>query len=326
MEKHPKFTRDFEGADNYMIERCRILHLLFVDDLAAFTAFSPKFTSSYAADWLGQIDAAGTVSNDEVRQDQLIQLTAIMDNAWVACRNKWSEVKFFMLEAFPTDRGVWKEFGADNYEAARKVVKDTIEFMTLLHVAATKYSAQLLLAGYTMPKIEEISTLALALQTASTNQKVFKQGRLTDTDERILTLNVPYNTCLKVCSAAQIIFVDSPGRIKQYVYMPTSHPAPTEFSGTVDPSATKLVGTISYVAEKTLNIINAGTTQLRFELRVTEDAAAGIPLTLDAGAAGSRTMATLSDGVAATKLVVVNLSEEQVGTYSVSVTTGGHTD
>jgi len=319
MQTPQKNDRHYDSSDAYMVERCTTIQGLFVGDLAAFTAFDADFSSIFSDQWESDISNASAVSSDETLQDQLRQLTETMNTAWAACRDKWSEVKFFMQKAFPTSPGKWAEFGADNYTKARGTTTATIRFMSLLHDAAVKYSTELIAAGYTQPKIEDIQTLNEALEAANKAQEIFKEARLTETEERIATLNVPYDTLMLVCAAAPMVFPNSAAKRAQYVFKPTSSSAATVFDGTVDASATKVLGTISYSAAKVLNFTNGGSAQLRFELRVVDDAPGGTPLTLAVGEADTRSMAALNDNPSATKLVVINLDEEQIGMYHVAV-------
>lgn len=315
-----KVERHYEGSDNYMTGRCRVIHALYLDDLTAITAFDNDYDAGYGTAWLAEIDAAEAASSDESVQDQQRQLTEAVEAAWKDCRDAWPPLKYRIEKAFASD-GKRREFGTDDYEKARKTQDATLKFMRNLEtkIAVTADHAALLAAGATSGQLSAVATMRTALETTDTAQEAFKKSRLKDTEDRINILNPPYDRLVAVCALAQLAFADSEAKQKQYVYNPTSHPSPTDFSGDVAPGETKLVGTISYVAGKTLNFTNTGGTSLQFNLRVDEGLPGGTPFSLAAGGAASHVMSDLNDDPSATKLVVTNADPGQAGGYHVVV-------
>ena len=55
-----KLTRDYQGSDGYMIETSSALQVLFLDNVANFTAFDSTLDAAFGADWLSKIEAAST--------------------------------------------------------------------------------------------------------------------------------------------------------------------------------------------------------------------------------------------------------------------------
>ena len=71
------------------------MQLLFVHDLADFTAFDGDLDADFAEDWLADITAAGAIVSDESVLNDQITFTASVHRAMKNCRNYYQEVQDF---------------------------------------------------------------------------------------------------------------------------------------------------------------------------------------------------------------------------------------
>ncbi|MDP2175944.1 MAG: hypothetical protein Q8K70_08555 [Bacteroidota bacterium] len=68
-----EIIRAYNSSDDYMCETSDTLHAIFVDELAAFTAYDSTLDATFASNWLAKIDDARTVVKDSQIKDILAQ-------------------------------------------------------------------------------------------------------------------------------------------------------------------------------------------------------------------------------------------------------------
>lgn len=211
--------RAYQGSDAEMLTALRVGYHAFVADLDAFSAFDPNFSPEWAAQWLADIEAAGSVVDDHVRMYEMAGETEQVLDLMRQARNKWGELKFFIKKAFPGDGPMLHLFGASAFKAARMNQPKMIEFLLGLHSAATEYAAALAAAGCTQERIDEIQSICDALLQKNDVQNRARRGRPRLTAQRIAALNAPYQKLSLVNEAAQIVFMTSAAKRKQYVFL-----------------------------------------------------------------------------------------------------------
>jgi hypothetical protein len=211
--------RIYNGEDSHMTATAAVIHHLFVEDLAAFTAFDATFTPEWAADWLADIQAASDQLSDRVIMYEGAAETEKVEDEMQQARNKWTTMRYFIEKAFPEDRAMLKLFGADSYLKVRKSQTKMLEFLQGLHGAAVEYKPQLMAAGCSEASIDEIATIEAALSQKNDVQNRAKRGRPRITAQRIALLNAPYVKMAQVNKAAQIVFMNSAAKRGQYVFL-----------------------------------------------------------------------------------------------------------
>ena len=92
-----------------------------------------------------------------------------------------------------------------------------IQFLSLLYQAATEYSVQLIAAGFTQDKIDQINILQSELTTADYNQELSKKRRPLLTQQRIEKLNECYEFMQNVSKAGKIIYSADFAKYEQYL-------------------------------------------------------------------------------------------------------------
>lgn len=216
-----KNVRTYSGSDGYMLETSGALHLLFNEDLAAFTAFDSTMDAAFSTAWKAAITAAHDVIPDSLIKDiqagKTLEVLELMEKA----KEKYNEVKFFSHKVFKNNLPKRNEFGVDSYERARKSQTGMITLLGEMSKTCQKYSEELLAGGFDQAKMDEIETLRIALDEANLEQESYKRGRPTLTLERIQVLNACYDFTRTVMDAAVVVFYNNQVRRRAYVFDPT---------------------------------------------------------------------------------------------------------
>jgi hypothetical protein len=310
-------VRIFNGSDAFMTESARVIHDLFATDIAAFTAFDSTLNGAFVTAYLAEVVAAEQVIADTAIVDQQVILTEKADKSMDLARIKYNEVKYFVQKAFKDSLGTQNEFGLNDYERARKNKSQMAQFLFEMHVAADKYGAELIAAGYNQAGIDAILPLRDELLTNNISQKVFQKQRPKLTEDRVKVLNTCYKTMMQINAAAQIVFIDDFAKQNQYVYMPSSEQDDSlEFIGVAPIDTVTLIGTVDYLATAIVRFRNTGLASLTFSLSQTLDIESNA-IELNGGAEVTKTMGELQvDGI---NLLVKNNDATQEGNYLVEV-------
>ena len=318
MAKAPIPERHYDATDSYMLQRVTTILAAFGDDLADFTAFAASFDSAFKTQWQTDLDAAMAVLDDETVVDQQKALSEAVVNAMTNARNKWSELKFFVKQAFPSSTGRQDEFGANDYDKVRASQIGMIRFMEKAHTTAEKYKTSLIAKAYTQEKIDEIATLGAALAAADSAQEGFKGSRRVQTEERNALMNKVYDTMLVVNEAAQIIYADSAAKRKTYSFQPIGDTidGPGFYPGTAGAGTAAEVAHINYRADRELSFQNTGDGILQFYLSGGGLSPQGEIVNVNAGATETRTMAAMD---ATGNHIIVNNPGESACTFVVTV-------
>ena len=206
----------------------------FTDDQTAFSTFDADFASPYDADWDTLISTAEAHPTDETVKDQLQQLTAAVDGAMEAARNKFQQSKYFIEKTFPDKPAVRNEFGYDDYDRARKIQIGMLQFMQTFFATATKYAIELDAAGYNAAAVAEIDALRVNLDKANTEQEKFKGTRSVLAENRVKDMNAAWNRMAQVSKAGKTIFFNDPAKYQLFL-LPASNETGSDISikGTV---------------------------------------------------------------------------------------------
>jgi hypothetical protein len=216
MARPKELLRTYGIADADMLELAKTKQGFMSEDKPKFTEFDNDFKDPYAANWLAAITECEQDLKDDSVVWQMTNLTQTVEAKMEQCRTAYQALKFFVEKAFPNNQPVWNEFGYAKYDSARKSQAQMIQFMQEVYSIATKYSAQLIEKNYTQAKIDALLTLKQELDTANNEQELFKGGRPTLTQARILNLNNVWKITVTVCRAGKIIFVDDKAKYARY--------------------------------------------------------------------------------------------------------------
>ncbi len=230
--------RTYNIPDTDMYEAARTMRESFILDKPGFITFDADFADPYAADWLTLIETAEALPQDEVLDDELTELTADVENEMKNCREKFQDSKYFIEKAFPDNKKRWNTFGFDDYDNARIRQGVLILFMNNFHTQAVKYKIDLIAAGYSQAKIDEIATRHTALLQANQDQESFKKEIAEQTQARHNANNEVWAEMVKTGSAGKRIFKNNFAKYQRYL-LPLSAESPQvlSISGTVTDSA-----------------------------------------------------------------------------------------
>jgi hypothetical protein len=307
-----ELKRNYLGSDAEMTTYARVIHSLMTADLVKFTTFDSTLTAAYAAQFLTAINNADTVVADTAVLDIQVQKTELIQTAMEKAKSKYADVKYFVQKTFPTSLATQNEFGLNDYDRARKSSTQMIQFLDEMHKACVKYQTQLVAKGLNAAAIAEIQTIRTELQTANTNQEVFKKQRPKLTEDRIIVLNTCYEYITLINAAAQRVYKDDYAKQKQFVYSSNI----LEFNGEVAANTTKNAGTVAFSTDNVFTFRNAGLVPLVFCLS-TSEAVEGVEVAIGGGATISKAADELNAG--ATNILVKNTDATGVGVYEIEV-------
>lgn len=306
----------FPGSDTAMTGTARVIHELFRQDLAVFTAFDVSLNIDFAEAFLASIEAAEIVVADSAIIDQQVSLTEDAYDAMDQARIKYNEVKYFVVKAFPS-AGVQGEFGLNGYPKARRSRNQMAQFLNEMHLACVKYQEGLIAAGYNAEAIAAILPLRNELIEKNTSQKIFRKQRPKLTEDRIKVLNSCYKYLSQILAAGQLVFPTEYAKQKQYVYKPVSRKKEMDdYDGTLSPGEMITVATVGYHPEALFLFYNTGMGTMSFCLAM-EGTTEGNWVTLPSGAEITKTMAQLQEG--GTQLMVRNDDLDREGSYALEI-------
>jgi hypothetical protein len=311
-----EMKRNYLNTDAQMTEFARVAYNLMNSDLAKFTAFDSTLTAAYATQFLTAITAAETVVADTAVVDIQVQKTELIQTAMEKAKGKYADVKYFVQKTFPSSVATQNEFGLNDYERARKSSPQMIQFLDEMSKACVKYQTQLVAKGFNAAAIAEILTIRTELETANTNQEVFKKQRPKLTEDRIIVLNRCYNFIAQINAAAQRVYKDDFAKQKQFVYTVSSTSGIVTLSGEVAANSTKNAGTIPFSTDNVFTFKNVGLVPLIFCLSAT-DTVEGTEVAIGGGATISKAADELNAG--ATNILVKNTDATGVGAYEIEV-------
>ena len=315
--KPVEVVRLFSGSDSSMTGTARVIHELFRQDLAFFTAFDVSLNTEFAEAFLAIIEAAEIVVADSAIIDQQVSLTEHAYDAMDQARVKYNEVKYFVVKAYPNSAGTQGEFGLNNYSKARRSRNQMAQFLNEMHLACVKYQEGLVAAGYNAEAIAAILPLRNELIQKNTSQKIFRKQRPKLTEDRIKVLNSCYRYLVQVLAAGQLVFPTDYAKQKQYVYRPSGRKKETEdYSDTLSPGSSVTIATVAYTPESLLVFYNTGMGTMSFCLAM-EGTMEGNWVTLPSGAEITKTMAQLQEG--GTQLMVRNDDLDREGSYALEI-------
>jgi len=234
MKKAEEKVRTYTGPDADMLQASRVMHGIFTEDKAAFTAFDDTFADPFAAGWLQKIEDCSLLLIDSSYVNSLAELTKKVDDKMEECRSFFSALKYFVEKAFPGRKEIWARFGFNDYESARKSQTKMMQFLGILSKTADEYKNELIAAGFSQEKIDQINTLQTELTNADYEQELSKKKRPVLTQNRIENFNECYSYMQKVSKAGKIIFASDRAKYEQYLLpneraiKPQNEPAPPE--------------------------------------------------------------------------------------------------
>jgi hypothetical protein len=311
--------RIYTTSDAFMLSNARSIHTLFGIDQAQFEAFDKNLDPAFGTAFGDAINDAEAAVSDDLIIDIVAAKTEAVEQKMNDARNKYGEVRYFVLKAFPDSKATQGQFGLNDYEDARKSAPKMLQLLNDMKTAAASHSAALISAGYTAAQITSITTVRTALEAAESAQKSAMKSRVLTTEERVKVMNTVYDMMTQVNAAAQIVFMNDYAKRSVYVFDASAdnYDGPGVYEGTLTGGQSVEIAHLIFHSDRLLILENPGTTSLQYYLNGGGLDTQGSPVTIAPGASDEQTMADLD--ATGTHLIVKNLDAAVVGSYKVTV-------
>ncbi len=313
-----KITRKYNCTDPVMLDAGDTLHALYVADESDFTGYNAiMFPAGYKTSFLAKVTAARNVVKDMVvvdeQQEETLQVTAKMKE----CAAYYQKMKPTIMFAFPNNTAVWNQFGFNDYLGVFRNQGRLTQFMEMLFITSTTYSAELIAKGWSAPKIAECGTLSTEMRNEQTEQETAKKDRPVETQERIVILNDCWVDMSFVTNGAKAVFYDNFAKLHQYVLPDGGSDEQHTFTGDVVDGTTVNTLVRTFLPADEIDIFNTGTADWTIALvKLVGDAAT--VLVVPAGTSVTVTASTLGDVTQNHFLNVTNTSGSD-GTWKIVV-------
>lgn len=227
MAKAEETNRSYVIPDAEMLQASRVMHGIFGEDKGVFTGFDTAFDDPFADNWLQKINQCSDIILDSSYVNSQAELTKKLEDKMEECRAFYSSLKYFVEKAFPGRKEIWSRFGFNDYSSARKSQTKMIQLFGILSKTAAEYKNELIAAGFSQEKIDQINVLQSELTNADYEQELSKRKRPAMTQERINNMNECYSFMQRVSKAGKIIFGADKAKYDQYL-LPNERPTKKE--------------------------------------------------------------------------------------------------
>ncbi len=217
-----EIVRDYKFSDPQLVLLAREYVNLLSEHLAVFTAINVRFDEAYKTDLISKIDDAEAIPSDQVIIDKQAAFTAVANETQDACVKHFSRMRYYIEEAFPDRKEIWRQFGYNDISDARRSDKEMLRFMDGLQKTATTYATELTNANMPVDVLDNIEPLKSKLQTDVLAKESYKKERTVITARRIEKLNTVWAMLKDINKAAQVVFIDDPVMLNMFEF-PQSH-------------------------------------------------------------------------------------------------------
>ena len=206
MTEQQQVYRDYAMEDAVLMEKSSTMHSLFVENMAAFTAFDPDLNLTYANNWNAQIDICQDDSSDSTIIAQQTQHTEALEKAKTAGLLAAEDLEYYVKKAFPGNKRIAKEFAFNKRSGLRARTLNLISWLMVMKKVADDYAADLAAVSMPAAVLTNLEAAAQNVATKEIDQEYFKRKRLRYTRERMEKFNRLYAICKEVNDAAQSVF------------------------------------------------------------------------------------------------------------------------
>ncbi len=208
--------RNFRLKDSELLEfgDTTVAHLK--QDINQFTTFDAKLNNTFIAQLEQKVVLGYKEGGDELNVAQLQEKTEAVDIAMQDCRAYFKRLKYWVLDAFPSQKAIQKQFGVGRYRNITGNQTKMIQFMEGLTDTIAQHCTTLEAVGTPKEILNQPVTLANALREANKIQELKKGTRTVDTEGRVELLNDLYAILRKINAAADIVFEDEPSKRELY--------------------------------------------------------------------------------------------------------------
>ncbi|MCK9618238.1 MAG: hypothetical protein M0R21_10435 [Lentimicrobiaceae bacterium] len=200
--------RNYKMSDAELWRKSMNITVSLKIHLAEFRKFDPSINETFIAELeeltmkKGAEELTLFTNVDASRKIETQNLNAML----VEGRSLYQGVKYYFKKTFPGQKGIWNEFGANDYLKCRSSQPLMERFLKQMAVAMQKYLPQLKAKGMQESLLNEVSALASKIGEGNDKQELKKKERPAITQFHIENNNKLYDKLIQLSEVARYIF------------------------------------------------------------------------------------------------------------------------
>ena len=215
--------RNYTMEDLQMLQMSQVFQNAFVIDLAEFTADFPNMDASFGSEMQTAIDDADAFPSGDEIESEIAVVTEEL-NAQLPLGRKALQKLYTYVELAWGSKAKDNAFGRSKYLVGHRSQMGMKNLLDLgyrqAQIASNK--AELLAIGYTQVAIDELKTIAEAIEMLSERQEDMYSESMVVTEHRVEAYNRVWEFMKRINRASKVTYVDSPAKLKQYMLYPNS--------------------------------------------------------------------------------------------------------
>jgi len=201
------------------------------EDLPDFQNFAPQFDQDFITEFSDLIEDVQEMMQDTTIRAIMAQKTERAIEAMSSCTDIFRICRFFVRLAFPSDETVQEQFGLKEFNAIRNSQLKLQEFMDVFYHAVLQYKVELIQAGFSQDKIDEIETRKNELDQAIIAQNLYLKEKTSLTSQRIKGMNDLWEKMSLISKVSKLIYFDNPVKYHNYLLYPGGKYKPNNGNG-----------------------------------------------------------------------------------------------
>ncbi|MEW7291049.1 hypothetical protein [Aquimarina sp. 2304DJ70-9] len=198
--------RNYSFKDTVLLEwgDTTVEHLKL--DIDQFTTFDPKLNNDFVTQLEQKVAQGYKEGGDDLNVAQLQEKTEVVEKAMQECRTYFKKLRYWVLDAFPGQKAIQRQFGIGRFKDVTKNQIKMIQFMEGLSDTIAQHLKALEATGMPKDIVKQPTVLAQTLREVNKVQEQKKGTRTVDTAERVEQLNELYAILQKINAAADNVF------------------------------------------------------------------------------------------------------------------------
>jgi hypothetical protein len=220
--------RKFNFSDELLLQYGSTTVGYLTNDLPLFKAFDKALNEAKAKALTALVELALREGGDDHKVTELGEKTENMLQQMHNSSALFSQLRYWVVKAFPTQKAVQRQFGIGRLSKATKTQTAMIEFMYEVAETTAQYQQQLIAVGTDKQLLQQVAQQPKLLQDANQAQEQNKGTRTVDTEERIIRLNQLFDHLRDFNNAAEYVFISQPAKRDNYRAPSTNQPVAEE--------------------------------------------------------------------------------------------------
>ncbi|WP_062056070.1 hypothetical protein [Aquimarina longa] len=208
--------RSYKIKDGIVLEWADTVISYLKEDIQLFTDFDAKLDQRFITLLESKVTQAYKEGGDQLNIAQLQEKTESVDRAMNDCHAYFKKLRYWVLDAFPDQKAIQKQFGVGRYAIIRRSQIKMIQYTEGLTTTINQHRDALIATGIPAQLLEQPAALSEALRSANNEQEQKKGTRTVDTDQRKELFNELYRILQKINAAADNVFDQHPAKRKLY--------------------------------------------------------------------------------------------------------------